>query len=271
MIKFVRLFLVSVLLLGMALWFCEYSYADLKEGLVAGWTFDDGTARDQTRKGHDGEKKGNPKSVKGKFGMGYDFNGADTGVEIDDHKDLQLTEPFTVAAWIFPRVCKDHAGIVWKGTKIGWGTNVYNYRIAELSTTGLTWGACTGAVEGYFGTAGILNEMNEWYHVALVEDGVKGIAYVNGKSGIPTTEGDANRPVPPYDPLAGSPVRIGWAIGYQGVLPGEVYFDGIIDEVFIYNRPLSADEIKELMEKGPGLAVESAGKLATTWSYIRAD
>lgn len=271
MVKLLKLLLIPVVLLGITLWFCVNSYADLKDGLVAAWTFDDGTAKDQSKNGHNGKNKGNPKSVNGKFGRGFDFNGTDTGVEIEDHKDLQLTQPFTIAAWIFPRSCKDHAGIVWKGTMIGWGTNVYNYRIAELGTNGLTWGACTGGVEGYFGTAGVLSKMNEWYHIALVEDGTKGIAYVNGKSGIPTTEGDANRPAPPYAPLVGSPVRIGWAVGYQGVLPGEVYFDGIIDEVFLYNRPLSENEIKDLMEKGPKLAVESAGKLATTWSHIRTE
>lgn len=267
MLKIIGLFL----LLGMALWFCMSSYADLKKGLVGAWTFNDGTAKDQSGRGHNGKNKGNPKAVNGKFGRGFDFNGADTGVEIDDHADLQLTQPFTAAAWIFPRKCNDHAGIVWKGTKIGWGTDVYNYRIAMEGASGLTWGACTGPIEGYFATGNCLPTMNQWYHVALVEDGTKGIAYLNGKTGLAVTGGDANRPLAPYAPLKGSPVRIGWAIGYQGNLPGEVYFDGIIDEVFLYNRPLDANEIKELMDKGPGLAVDSGGKLATTWSYIRSE
>ena len=261
--------LVGLMVIGLII--CASSYTDLKEGLVGAWTFDDGTAKDYSGYGNHGEILGDPKVVKGKFGNALEFDGSDDGVEIEDDEVLQLTEPFTAAAWIFPRSCKDHAGIVWKGSAIGWATDVYNFRIAQLGSNGLTWGACTGPIEGYFGTAGVLGQMDEWYHVALVEDGTKGIAYVNGESGIPTTEGDANRPAPPYAPLEDHPVRIGWAIGSQGAIPGDVYFEGIIDEVFLYDRPMQEDEINELMNGGLRFPVEPAGKLATTWSRIKAD
>ena len=271
----VRLVTVLIGLTVAGLLVCASSYADLRDGLVAAWTFDDGTAKDVTGNGHDGEKVGNPQSVKGKFGKGFDFNGSDTGVEIADHADLQLTEPFTIACWIFPRVIEDHAGLVWKGKMIGWGSDVYNYRIAAHGTNGLTWGACTGPVEGYFHTDGVLPKMNEWYHAALVEDGTKGIAYLNGES-LVATGGDANRPPTralsaPYAPLDGHPVRIGWAMGVSGDIGSDVYFEGIIDEVFLYNRPLGEDEINELMNGALNFPVEPAGKIAATWARIKAD
>jgi hypothetical protein len=80
-----------------------------------------------------------------------------------------------------------------------------------------------------------------------------------------------HRPLAPYDVWEGEPVRIGWSQGHSGNIGTEVYFEGIIDEVFIYNRPMDEDEIKELMQSGPGLAVEPADRLATTWSRIKAD
>jgi len=266
----IRLVTILIALTAAGLLVSASSYADLRDGLVAAWTFDDGTAKDATGNGHDGEKVGNPQSVKGKFGNGFDFNGSDTGVEIADHAGLQLTEPFTIACWIFPRVITDHAGLIWKGRMIGWGSDVYNYRIAAHGTNGLTWGACTGPVEGYFHTDGVIPKMNEWYHAALVEDGTNGIAYLNAEL-LVANSGDANRPPAPYAPLDGHPVRIGWAMGVNGDIGSEAYFDGIIDEVLLYNRPMDEAEIKDLMNIGPGLAVEPAGKLATTWARIKAD
>lgn len=273
-----RLILVLTVLMVIGFMVCTSSYADLKEGLVGAWTFDDGTARDLSGNGNDGKMVGAPKSVKGKFGNGFDFNGKDTGIEIDDDKSLQLPDPFTIAAWIYPRAIVDaanldHAGIVWKGNLIGWGGNVYNYRIAMHLDSGLTWGACAGGTEGYFHTGNCIPKLNEWYHAALVEDGTEGTAYVNGvvMKDADVTGGDMHRPLAPYDVWEGEPVRIGWSQGYNGDIGTEVYFEGIIDEVFIYNRPMDEGEITELMERGPGLAVETAAKLATTWSQIKAD
>jgi hypothetical protein len=271
---------IAIILVFIGLMVCPSAYADLREGLVAAWTFDDGTARDATGSGHDGELIGKPKAVKGKFGLGFDFNGVDTGVEIQDHEDLQLIQPFTVSAWIYIRSIQNHAGIVWKGSMIGWGTDVYNYRIAlqgadprDGTDGGLTWGACTGPVEGYFATGGVLpaDELNKWHNVALVEDGTKGIAYLDGKSRLSVSDGDANRPSAPYAPLEGHPVRIGFAMGVSGNIADEAYVDGIIDEVLLYNRPMDKGEIHDLMDMGPNLAIESVGKLATTWSRIKSE
>jgi len=268
--------LAGLMVIGLMLY--ASSYADLKEGLVGAWTFDDGTAKDKSDTGNDGKIVGDPKLVKGKFGNALEFDGVDDGIEIEDDETLQLPDPFTVAAWIYPRVIVDaagldHAGIVWKGNLIGWGGNVYNYRIAMHLDSGLTWGACAGGTEGYFHTGNCIPKVNEWYHAALVEDGTEGRAYVNGvvMKDADVTGGDMHRPLAPYDVWEGEPVRIGWSQGYNGDIGTEVYFDGIIDEVFIYNRPMDENEIKELMERGPGLAVEPVGRLATTWSQIKTD
>ena len=47
-------------------------------------------------------------------------------------------------------------------------------------------------------------------------------------------------------------------------------FAGIIDEVRLWNRALSEDEINTFMEQGvDALAVEAAGKLSITWGYLK--
>ncbi len=181
----------SILMCGLIL-FCNLIIidkipADLSDGLVSVWKFDEGkgdVAHDSISN-NDGTIDG-ASWVKGKFGMALDFDGIDDGVEIPDDPSLQLSEALTVACWIYPRTIldaagTDHAGIVWKGSMIGWGSDVYNWRIATANSAGLTWGACGSGVEGYFATSNCLEDgLDEWYHVALVEDGSEGRAYVNG-------------------------------------------------------------------------------------------
>ena len=52
----------------------------------------------------------------------------------------------------------------------------------------------------------------------------------------------------------------------------DMFFEGIIDDVAIYNRALTENEIRTDMEEGVSpLAVQSTEKLATTWGNIKAD
>ena len=51
--------------------------------------------------------------------------------------------------------------------------------------------------------------------------------------------------------------------------PGSEFFAGVIDEVAIYNRVLSDAEIERDMEAVGGAAVESFGKLASTWGEMK--
>ena len=56
--------------------------------------------------------------------------------------------------------------------------------------------------------------------------------------------------------------------------PGD-YWKGMIDELAIFNRGLTEEEIKEVMEKGlkailmPSTAVNAEDKLAVTWGEIK--
>jgi len=49
------------------------------------------------------------------------------------------------------------------------------------------------------------------------------------------------------------------------------FFDGLMDEVVLFNAALDQDQIGELMDMGiSGIAaVSSQGKLVTTWAQIR--
>jgi hypothetical protein len=256
------------------------AYADLADGLVGYWSFDTGTAKDDSGMGNKGTILGNPSVVDGRVGQAFDFDGDGDGIDIPSNPTVELPDALTAACWIFPRATQnaaglDHAGVVWKGNMIGWGADVYNFRIATAGTAGLTWGSTGTGTEGYFATSNcFVDGLNTWYHVALVEDGSEGRAYVNGvvMEDADVDGGDMHRPAAPYDTWPDEPVRIGYSQGQGGTMPNYVYFDGIIDEVVLYDRALSADEITELMNVGmPATAVEPTDKLATTWSRIKAE
>lgn len=255
------------------------SYASLEDGLVGYWSFDAGTPKDDSGTGNNGVIVGNPKLAAGKFGNALDFDGENDGVEIASNSTVELADALTAACWIFPRATKDaagndHAGIFWKGNMIGWGSDVYNWRIATAGDAGVTWGSTGGGTEGYFATSNcFVDGLDTWYHVALVEDGAEGRAYVNGveMTDADVTGGDMHRPAAPYDVWPDEPVRIGWSQGRGGDLNTLVHFNGIIDEVFLYNKALSADEVNQLMDEGVPTMVAPAGKLVRTWAGIKTD
>ena len=101
----------------------------------------------------------------------------------------------------------------------------------------------------------------QWYYLAYTHtDDNKGMVkiYVDGQV---THEQASNNPVLPAGQTGA--VQIGtWA--------GEAW-PGIVDEVRMWNRILSDDEIKFSMETGEKkfLAVQPAGKLAATWSQLK--
>ena len=270
------LILSSMMAIGVVFMYASESHAALTDGLVAYYSFNDGTAKDNSGKGNNGKILGAPKSVAGKVGKCLDFNGTTDGIDIADSKSVQLPDALTVAAWVNVRTdTVDHAGIVWKGEKIGWGGE-YNYRIAVTTNPGLTWGTCTANAENYFATDKVFNNGN-WVYACLTADGTTSIGYVSTDGATLTKPGTSanTNPMPspaPYVVWAGQPVRIGYSDGYNGVLGDVRYFDGLIDEVVLYNRALSEAEIKDLMagKLAAIVAVDAFGKTATTWAAIKA-
>lgn len=58
-----------------------------------------------------------------------------------------------------------------------------------------------------------------------------------------------------------------------GTVGNDAFFDGIIDEVYLWDRALSEDEVTELATGGrpSATAVEAAGKLSTLWGEVKAE
>jgi hypothetical protein len=251
---------------------------NIKDGIVSTWKFD-GDAEDDIE-GNDGDLqgaplKGGPVYVDGKFGKALKFDGVDDYVQIPDDKSLHLPEGLTIAAWINVTVGGNHAAICWKGEKVGWGAN-FSWRVCTTSNTSMTWGRCVAGSEKYFATDNVIPATGQWVHVAMTclapDAPTNQRAYVNGKDITDVTgQTDNIKAAPPFLVFEGKPVEIGVGRGIDGTVGNDVYFNGLIDEIGIWDRGLNANEIKEVMTKGlpSSRSVNAHSKIATTWGKIK--
>ena len=101
----------------------------------------------------------------------------------------------------------------------------------------------------------------EWLHFGGVYDSVGGAAlYINGEL---VGEGPG-----------GSDVAADWGLGARvGMNVDDARpFTGLMDDMSIWKRGLTADEVNAAMEAGaipPGAAVDADGKAATTWASLK--
>jgi len=191
-----------------------------------------GMTPDASGNGNDGTINGYPVSVDGVYGQALDFNG-------DDYVDcggnpllgMQETNAMTAAGWITIRsIANQWAAIIAKGE------NAWRLGIVSLDTRfhfGITiWNAPDAAsVDG----ATVIG-LDEWHHVAGVFDGANIMVYLDGAL-------DGNQPT--TSPIGTNELNV--YIGNNPEATGR-YWNGLIDEVVIFNRALSALEIAYLAQ-----------------------
>lgn len=234
-----------------------------EDGVVGYWSFDDGTIVGNTVQDvlgeNDGELDGNPKSVKGKVGKALEFD-SDNFVHIPGTDTLNFNgaEAMTVAAWIngktdspvdgaVPGVCC--GTIVAQRDVDGWALR-FDGRNGDNELEFITQPGWQG--DGGFGVAAL--PKGEWHHLVGVVDGKEKFIYLDGKL---AKEGNFNGPMS----TGGTETEIGSAQKDGG-------FIGIIDEVVIYNRAVSENEVKQLFA-AEGLPVQPKDKLAIQWAQIK--
>lgn len=232
---------------------------------VAVWLFDEGTgdiAKDTSGNGNDGTLKNGPTWVAGKFGEALEFDGTDDYVDIDDTDALSggNGKQLTVVAWF--RTTKiegtDNTPLITKylsAQEKDWGLTVDTGRLKfayETDGAGVDFEVNAPSMGGVV-------ELDQWYHGAFVLDGKDVKVYLDG-------EEVAAAELPTETPNTDVNVAIG-AVVYRNN-----YYQGIIDEVGVFNATLSQEEISAIMTDGleSSLAVSSTGKLATTWGELKA-
>jgi hypothetical protein len=211
-------------------------------GLVAHYDFEDNTV-DLSGNGLDGTIGGAPSYVAGLtlYRKAMDFHASSDGAA-GDYVDcgasplFDFTDAMTVGAWVNIRSIPDEwRAIVTKGDSA--------WRLATYASSRGFQFAFSGADRGYLAANTAQEvELNEWHYVCGTYDKTAGaVIYLDGRPD--GTNADKNG-----IGLATYNVWIGANSEPMSYKPGR-YFDGMIDEVRIYDRALSQAEVVFLGSK----------------------
>ncbi len=210
-------------------------------GLVGGWKLDEKDGRkaaDSSGNGHDATVQGNPdwQPAGGRVGGAIALGGDGDFLDVADTSAFDCTGGVTLAAWIKAKqLDKPWQAIITKGDNA--------YRMQRNNETDTLEFACTGLqipngndYGSLFGSKTLTT--GEWHHVAGVYDGKKMYLYVDGAL---DNSQEARGAINTND----ARLQIG---GNTQV--GDRFWNGLIDEVRVYNYGLTEAQIRQLYREG---------------------
>jgi hypothetical protein len=266
-------FLVSLLILVTVC--LPLAHAEIvRDGLVASWSFDASTvvgeiARD-LQGNYDATIRGNPETVPGKYNEAIQFDGT------DDYLELTILEGvgshlgnFSIDFWLKTDITPDWTTLfktLTDGLSMAWAVDLNR-------TAKPNWAYVAENTHFYIrdetGKA-LAPEIqapiydNTWHHIAwVVEDAQTNTCriYVDGEE-QDIIYAKVETPVGFID--FQHPMYLGAANNRGNI---ERFCPASVDEFRIYTRALTEQEI--LQNMGSGAAVESVGKLTTTWGNVK--
>ena len=206
------------------------------EGLVGWWPFT-GNAADSSGNGNNGSTT-NATLTADRFGntnSAYAYNGVDSRIDVADAASLRVKK-ISISVWVLSNISAVKQ-IVYKASLTAEGE-------AYSLNSGIFGGAkvgsnCVPAV----GWKGISFKqplgVSAWEHLVFTYDGVVFKAYRNGLlDSSSASSGD-------IDQCIGGGLRFGFNHKRYFASTGDP-FDGVIDDIGIWNRALTADEVKHL-------------------------
>jgi glucose/arabinose dehydrogenase len=207
-----------------------YAEVPVVPGMVAAYSFDEAggaTVSDISGNGNHGTISGATRNSSGQYGAALDFDGSNDSVTVPDSSSLDLTSGMTLEAWVRPLTTSSWRTVVLKERP---GDIVYAL-YSSNSDSGRPTGRVrvNGSTISATGTSRLTTSV--WTHVATTFDGANLRLYVNGAL-------VATRAASGTILTSGNPLRIGGSTALGR------WFRGRIDEVRVYNRPLSASEIQ---------------------------
>lgn len=231
----------------------------------------EGILKDVSGNGHDGEFRKSPKWVEGVWGAGLEvgpvrkgLNAGWNAVTVPHTDDMDLKK-FAIAAWVraeelIGSCCNM---IVSKENWSADATRNYSMWMREQVTVGFTTRNPFNDVQA----RSIVITDGEWHHAVGTYDGQILTQYVDG-----VAYGKA--PFAEQAPAFHLSERL--HIGAMGPFGSNLGMSGIVDEVAIFNRGLTEEEVNDLMNNGLENLLESQPvdpkyKTAITWAKLKSN
>jgi hypothetical protein len=199
---------------------------DNERGLIAWWCLD-GDASDSAG-AHTGTVYGNPVWTTGQIQGALLLDGNGDYVDCGNSSSFNLTDAITVTAWIKVHVFDKYVQAV-----VNKGDSAWRLQRANLNNIGFHCTMQSGSLLSLNSSVNVHD--GQWHHVAGVYDGREGRLYVDGIV-------DASQAMSGSIAANNFPVWIGANSEYQGK-----HWNGLIDDVRIYDVALSDQEITELV------------------------
>lgn len=154
-------------------------------------------------------------------------------VQIPYALELNPFGPFSVEAWLQPAtvpVTGYRSALGSLGNGANGPTGWHLYQGYDNFWALIVWNASWSGY-GWFTDTDDTIAANNWYHIVIAYDGTLFKLYVNSVERFAS-------PLPAFVQNSDSPLVLGW--GYPSGPP----FDGAIDDVALYNKPLTLDQIQ---------------------------
>ncbi|MDE0298161.1 MAG: LamG domain-containing protein [Candidatus Poribacteria bacterium] len=266
-LKDFRLFHAFLLLSCGALLCTNLAEAQLdSDGALAIWLLDEGKGVDvEDSSGNDNGgafEQGQPEWVDGKFGKALEFDQQSWVAMNNPVVTVEGMVDFSIGCWANPgdsqktwtNILSSHQEPPRRGVSFEMFEDQTNF-----------FGIAFGDGENWIGGGWAQLKAGVWNHMAFVRTGNMGTWYLDGEQSMEVRLLSDN-PVFP----ATSNFRIG-----NFVLGGREY-NGAVDDAFLFERALSADEIKDIVDNGiaaaladTGTAVDPRDKASVTWGQIK--
>ena len=249
--------MVSIFIVGI----CVCSVGASEEGLIAHWKFDEGEgtiAYDSAGDNH-GTLYGDPNWVAGEIGSyALDFDGAGDYVQIPDDDSLTPGNKITIAFWLYNRGGQNagiykYAACPSEPSSPGASRAYYMHVIDSTGKLRLRIFAPGDNFDDIYSNNVV--SLNQWHHIAGTFDAGEAAMYIDGQldnSDTMTVSSIWND---------AQPLIIG---GYWEYCGGDSFvsrLNGKADDVRIYDRALSPEEVQNLYEEAFDPATRAINKL----------
>lgn len=251
----IRLSLISVLLMAFLI---SNSYS-ADDSLILYLPLDDGTGdivSDESNNANDGQKFGNTKWTDGKIGKCLDF-ASGSYVKVPEIPIYDVTDAISLMAWIKTSSVSTWARVI---DRSQWQDNGFDLALSQVTHAPLFEFFVNNTTSQALAITPV--DDGEWHFIAGTFGSKKVRIYVNGVMETEVTStGEVD--IKPND----WPITLGVEANN---LSGQPY-TGLIDEVAIYNRELSANAINDIYQNGipTSSPVNSIGKLTITWGTLK--
>ncbi len=212
---------------------------DNDDGLVGLWHMDESYGRnstDSSGNGNNGFLINGANWTSGRFKSALEFDGVDDSLEVFDNNSLDLTVNGTLVAWVKPKLIDRYQTIIAKG-RTTVTDNLYSLFWWNDNEVLMSINNNTPGLESNCKSVTQLSQPDVWYFIVGTMNPSSLKIYVNGELKTECSK--------PYNI---TPTTYNLTIGISK--NGDYPFAGVIDEAVVYNRDLSADEIKNLYGLG---------------------